>query len=125
MNPQPVNVGTPAAAVTVSEAVAGLPMTPWVVVTVLVVLVFSPVAVPVTFTEKLHEEFAARVAPDRVTKPVPAVAVMDPPPQLPIRPLGVEITRPAGRVSVKAKPVSAVEAFGFIMVKFKLVRKLS
>ena len=117
--PQPVKVGT--ATVTVSEAVAGLPVTPWAVVSVLVVLVFSPVVVPVTFTEKLHEEFAARVAPDRVTKPVPAVAVMDPPPQLPVRPLGVEITRSAGKVSVKPTPVSAVEAFGFIMVNFKLV----
>jgi len=121
MIPQPVNVGTAATAVTVSEAVAGLPVSPWAVVSVLVVLVFSPAVVPVTFTEKLHEEFAARVAPDRVTKGVPAVAVMDPPPQLPIRPLGVEITKPAGRVSVNAIPVSVVVVFGLLTVKLKEV----
>lgn len=121
MIPQPVNVGTAAAAVTVSEAVAELPMTPWAVLTVLVVLVISPVVVAVTFTEKLHEEFAARVAPDRVTKAVPAVAVMDPPSQLPVRPLGVETTRPEGKVSLNPIPVSVVVVFGLLTVKLKEV----
>jgi hypothetical protein len=45
-----------------------------------------------------------------VTLPVVlfCVAVMVPPPQLPVRPFGVDTTRPAGRVSVKPTPVRAV-----------------
>ena len=64
--------------------------------------------VPVTFTENVHEELAARLAPDRLITFVPWVAVMVPPPQLPVSPLGVEITSPAGSVSLKPTPVNVV-----------------
>jgi hypothetical protein len=85
-----------------------------------VVLFCVPAVVPVTFTEKLQEELAANVAPDRLTEPDPAVAVMVPPPQEPARPLGVATTSPAGRVSVKPTPVSDAE-LELAMVKPRLV----
>ena len=52
----------------------------------------------------MHELFAAIVAPDRLTTFVPCVLVIVPPPQLPVKSLGVEITKPAGNVSAKAIP---------------------
>lgn len=100
------------------------PDPPSVEVTALVVLFCSPAAVPVTFIENVHEEFAAIVPPVRLITFVPAVAVMVPPPQLPVRPLGVDITSPAGRVSVKAIPVRAI-ALLFVMVKLSEVDPFS
>ena len=89
-----------------AEAVPPVP--PSFEVTLPVVLFCSPAAVPVTFTENVHELFAASVAPDRLITFVPAVAVMVPLPQLPVSPLGVDITSPAGSVSVNPTPVRAV-----------------
>src|SRR5438067_478505 len=80
-----------------------------------------PVVVPVTLTENMHDPFAARVAPASVMRLLPATAVMVPPPQLPIRPLGVDMTRPAGSMSLKATPVKATVVFGLLMVKLKVV----
>jgi hypothetical protein len=94
-------------ATTLMLAEAVPPVPPSVEVTFPVVLFFCPAVVPVTFTEKVHELLAARVAPDRLMTPVPAVAVIVPPPQEPVSPLGVEITSPAGKVSLKPIPVSA------------------
>ncbi len=74
----------------------------------LVTLFFVPAVVPVTLTAKVHAPLPASVAPNRLTPFDPAVAVIVPPPQLPVSPLGVETTRPAGNVSVKATPVSDV-----------------
>jgi len=84
-------------------------------------LFFTPPVVPVTFTLKVQEVVLARVAPERLTLPEPAIAVMVPPPQEPVRPFGVETTRPAGRVSVNATPVSEVVVFGLSMVKLSEV----
>lgn len=61
------------------------------------------------------------VPPDKLITPVPAVAVIVPAPQEPVKPLGVEITKPAGSVSLKATPVSATVALGFVMVKLRVV----
>jgi len=47
--------------------------------------------------------------------------VIVPPPQLPLSPLGVEIIRPAGKVSLNPIPVSVVDVFGLLMVKLRLV----
>jgi hypothetical protein len=63
-----------------------------------------PAAIPVTFTANVHELLAARVAPVRLIVPVPCVPVMVPAPQVPARPLGVEIVSPDGSVSVKPTP---------------------
>jgi hypothetical protein len=71
---------------------------------------------PVTLTENAQDALAASVAPDKLAEPDPAVAVMVPPPHDPMRPLGVEIARPAGSASVNATPVSAVEELGLVMV---------
>ena len=67
-----------------------------------------PAAVPVTLIENVHEVLAERVAPDKLITLVPAVAVIVPPPQEPVHPLGVEMIRPAGSVSLNAMPLSAV-----------------
>jgi hypothetical protein len=94
-------------ATTLMLAVAVPPVPPSVDVTFPVVLVCSPAAVPVTFTEKVQDVLAASVAPERLMTFVPAVAVIVPPPQEPVRPFGVEMIRPAGSVSLKAMPLSA------------------
>jgi hypothetical protein len=91
-------------ATTLSDAEAVPPVPPCVDVTFPVVLFCCPAAVPVTFTEKVHEVLCASVARARLTTFVPCVDVIVPPPQLPVRPLGVEITNPAGSVSLKATP---------------------
>jgi hypothetical protein len=46
---------------------------------------------------------------------------MVPPPQLPVRPLGVETTKPAGSVSVKPMPLKDVVALPFWMMKLNEV----
>ena len=95
-------------ATTLMLAEAVPPVPPSVDVTFPVVLFCVPAAVPVTFTAKVHEVLAARLAPDKLITFVACVAVMVPPPQLPVRPFGVETTKPAGRVSLKPTPVSVV-----------------
>ncbi|HEY2234790.1 MAG TPA: hypothetical protein VGK01_15060, partial [Candidatus Angelobacter sp.] len=76
---------------------------------------------PVTFTENVQEALAASDAPDKLITFVPAVAVIVPPPQVPVRPLGVEMTRPAGKVSLNPTPVSVVVVLGLLMVKLSEV----
>jgi hypothetical protein len=97
------------------------PVPPFAEATAPVVLLSAPAAVPITFTVKLHEELAVKAAPDRVALLDPAVAVIVPPPQLPLKPLGVATTMPEGNVSVKPTPVSAVPALVFDTVKVNVV----
>ena len=111
-------------ATTLIEAEAVPPVPPSVDVTLPVVLFCVPAAIPVTFTEKVQEPLAAIVPPLRLITFVPAVAVIVPAPHVPVRPFGVETTRPAGSVSLKATPVSAV-VFGLVMVKLRLVEPFS
>jgi hypothetical protein len=110
---------------TFTLAVAVPPVPPSVEVTLPVVLVCRPAAVPVTLIENVQEPLAAIVPPDKLIAFVPAVAVIVPAPHVPVRPFGVEITRPAGSVSLKATPVSAVVVFGFVMVKLSEVEPFS
>jgi hypothetical protein len=100
-------------ATTLILAEAVPPVPPSADVTLPVVLFFVPPVVPVTFIENVQELLVARVAPDRVRALVPAVAVIVPLPQLPIRPFGVEITSPTGTVSVKATPLRLCVALLF------------
>jgi hypothetical protein len=109
------------AASTARFADAVPPAPPFAEVTAPVVLLSAPVVVPVTFTVKLHEELAPRIAPARITLAVPCVAVMVPPPQVPVSPLGVATTKPEGKVSVKPTPVSDVPVLGFDTVKVNVV----
>jgi hypothetical protein len=64
------------------------------------------------------------VPPERLMEDEPGVAVTVPPQSL-LRPLGVAITRPAGKLSVNAIPVSVKSGFGsllgLLMVKLNKV----
>ena len=101
--------------VTVMEAFDVLPV-PASVEVIVTELFFMPAVVPRTLTETVQEALPARVPADRLTLPDPATAVAVPPHVLLI-PLGVATTRPAGRLSVNARPVSARLVFGFVMLK--------
>ena len=114
--------GPPPTTTMLAEAV--LPLPPSFEVTALVVLFCVPAVVPVTLTLNVHEALAASVAPAKLTLPDPAVAVIVPPPQLPVSPFGVATARPAGNASVKPTPVN-VEALGLVMVKLSEVDPLS
>src|SRR5271155_1559113 len=106
-------------AVTVASEV--LPVPPLAEVT-WTLLFFTPPDTAVTLTEKVQEPLVARVAPARLTDEEPAAAVMVPAPQVPVKPLGVETTKPAGRLSVKATPVRATAlAAGLVIVKLSEV----
>ena len=76
-----------------------------------------PAVTAVTLTAKEQLLLVAIVPPVKVTVPEPAVAVIVPAPQVPARPFGVETTNPAGRVSVNATPVSAIDALALVIVK--------
>jgi hypothetical protein len=81
-----------------------------------VVLFFVPELVAVTFTVNVQDALAARVAPESEMLDDPATAVIAPPPHEPVRPFGVETTRPDGSVSETATPVSCAPEFGFAIV---------
>jgi hypothetical protein len=71
---------------------------------------------PTTFTEKLHDALGFRLAPDKLTLFVPSTAVIVPP-HVPVKPLGVASTSPAGKLSLKAIPFRVVALLGLLMVK--------
>jgi hypothetical protein len=78
-------------------------------------LFFTPAVVPVTLTETVQLALAASVPADKLTDPDPATAVAVPP-QLLVR-FGVDaITRPAGKLSVKAIPFNVTFVLGFWML---------
>jgi hypothetical protein len=93
-----------------------VPVPPSVEVMAPVVLLSVPALIPRTFTENVHEPEKTRVAPERLTLLEPAVAVIVPPPQLPVSPFGVATWRPAGRLSVKPIPDKDVVVFGLFTV---------
>ena len=90
-------------------------------VSVLVMLVCTPIEIPVTVTENVQEAPAASVAPDRLMLFDPAVAVIVPASHEPVRPLGVDTISPDGSASVNASPVSVVMLFGFVRVNVRVV----
>ena len=92
---------------TATVAVADKPMMPWVSVTLLVALFWAPAAVAVTLILNVQDAPGASVAPapPKLTEPDPAVAVIIPGGHDPLRPFGVDTTKPPGNVSVKARPV--------------------
>src|SRR6266852_5896296 len=111
-------------ATTVRLALEVFPVPPSVEVT-WTLLSFTPAVVPVTSTENVHDDPAAgdavSVPPDRLMLPLPAVAVIVPLPQEPVT-LGVAATtRPAGKLSVNATPLSALAVFGLVMVKLSVL----
>ena len=99
---------------TVSEALDVLPV-PASLDVMVTELFFTPVVVPCTLTETVHDALEARVPAARLTLDEPAAAVAVPA-QVLLR-LGVgATTNPAGRLSVNASPVSARLVFGLLMV---------
>ena len=108
----------PGGSATAKFAVAGSPVA-WKELRAPVELAFRPTVCPMTCTVKLHDVLAARLARLRLTLLVPGTAVMVPPGQDPLRPLGLATTTPAGSVSVKPTPVSGSAAFGLTMVKVR------
>jgi hypothetical protein len=97
---------------------AGSPLTKLDVIA-LVVLIKAPATVPTTFTVKVQEVPAGRVAPERPILPKPAVAVIVPPPQEPVRPLGVATDKPVGNESVKPTFDKSIVMFGFVIMKLR------
>ncbi len=101
------------------------PVPPSVELTFPVVLLLLPAVVPVTFTEKVHDEPAAgdavSVPPERLMLLLPAIAVIVPLPQEPVMLGGVATTTPAGRLSVKATPLRALAVLGLVMVKLSVL----
>lgn len=89
-----------------------------------VVLFCTPAATPVTFRLIVHEALAANEPPVRLIEPDPAAAVTVPL-QVVVSPFGVATCKPAGSVSLKAIPVSAIDAFGFEMLKVSEVEVFS
>jgi hypothetical protein len=108
-------------ATTMTLADAVPPVPPCVEVTLPVVLFCVPAAVPVTFTENVHELLAGNEPAEKLITLVPCVAVIVGAPQVCVNPFGVEMTRPAGNVSVKAIPVCVVVVLLFCSVKVRLV----
>jgi hypothetical protein len=92
-------------------------------VTVFVVLTLCPPVWPTTLIEKVQKLPPAIVPPERLTAEEleEAPAMMVPALQDPVKPLGVAIPSPAGRVSTKATPANAMVAFGFVIVKDSVV----
>lgn len=72
-----------------------------------------------TLTETVQFEAAEMTPPERETELEPATADVVPAQEL-VRPFGVATTRPEGKVSVKATPVSATGfAEGLVMVNVR------
>jgi len=95
---------------------------PVVEVTGEVVLSWTPISMAVTSTEKVQETPGARVAPDKLMLFVPPTATIAPPPQEPVRLLGVDTMSPLGNMSLKAMPASGIGfAAGLPTVKLRLV----
>src|SRR5438874_953165 len=82
-----------------------------------VVLVFNPIVVAFRFTIRVQVVSIASVPFARVIEPEPGTAVTVPPQSL-LTPLGLATTRPAGRLSVNATPVSGMGfTVGLVMLK--------
>src|SRR5262245_19451473 len=95
------------------------------VVVSVALLFFVPAVVPVTSTLKVQLLLVESVAPERLMAPLLGVAVIVPPPQLPIR-FEVDATvNPAGSVSVKPTPFKLDVALLLVMVKVRPVVPLS
>jgi hypothetical protein len=73
-----------------------------------------------TLALNVQDPLAASAAPERLMLVSAGLAVIRPPPQLPVRPLGVATANPDGSTSVKLIPLNEL-AFGFAMVKLRLV----
>src|SRR6185369_9763615 len=97
---------------TVRLAEAVLPLPASVEVIVVVTLFCVPATVTLTLIENVQEVFAERLVPDRLKLFAPAFAVIVPPPQLPVKPFGLDISCPVGKPSVKPIPLKEMLELG-------------
>lgn len=107
-------------AITVSVSLAVLPVPPLVEETAPEVLFFVPAVVAVTLTLKVQEPPPIIEPPVRETEVAAATGVKVPP-QVLVAPGVAATSVPAGKVSEKATPVSAIRVLGLLMVKVKVV----
>ena len=110
-------------ATTLMLAEAVPPVPPSVEVMAALTLFCVPAAVPVTLIEKVQNPLAAMLDPDKLITFVPWVAVIVPVQPLGVftNPFGVEITRPAGKVSLNPIPDNGTVLLLLLIVKVKLV----
>ena len=118
--PAPNALASTGGATTVTAALAVFPV-PASFEVLVTELFFTPAVAPVTSKVIAHtvitqEEVTASVPPARLTDEAPAAAVMVPV-QVVITFGGVATSRPAGRLSVNAKPVSARLELGLAIAK--------
>jgi hypothetical protein len=103
---------------------AAIVLVPASVVVDCTLLFFTPAVVPCTLTTTVHEPLDASDPPDKLTLPEADTAVTTPPHEF-VMPFGVATTRPAGNVSVNARPLSAKFEFGLVFVNVSDVVPLS
>jgi len=114
----PNDLTTDGGATTAVEALAVLPVPPFVDETLPVMLFLFPAVVPVTVTPNVQLPLAAIEPPVSEMTPVAAV-VVNVPPHCAVEESAT--VKPAGKVSENATPVSAVVVFGFVIVKLNVV----
>lgn len=83
-------------------------------------LFFTPAVVPVTDTDTVQGGPGARLPPDKLTLLPPSAAVAEPR-QVALKLPGVATTRPAGKLSVNAIPVTVRLALVLLIVNVRLV----
>lgn len=90
-----------------------------------VTFVSGPVVLAVTLTLSVQELLASIEAPVKFMPEPSATAVMAPPPQDPVNPVGFETDKPAGKTSAKETPVKATLMFGFLIVNVSVALPLA
>src|SRR5216683_7580117 len=97
-----------------------VPVPPLLELTAPVVLFFTPAVVPVTSTLIVQLLLDARLPPLKLRVVSPAEGLNVPP--QPLLEFGVlATTKPAGRLSVNARPFSITLLFGFVIVKLNVL----
>src|SRR6476661_8649069 len=99
-------------------AVAVFPVPPSFEVTGSVVLIWVPVAIARTSTEKVQLLPARIVPPTRLM--LLTAGVITPGSQVPTRLSGLAIIRPAGKLSLRLTPVRSVAPLGLVIVKVRV-----
>src|SRR5215469_10901611 len=99
---------------TVRLADAMFPLPPSMELTA-VKLFFTPSVTAMTSRLSVQDAPTTRVAPVSITPVEPGAAVVAPKHD-PVKPLGLAIIKPTGRLSTKPTPVKATATFGFVMV---------
>src|SRR5438132_11480664 len=81
---------------------------------------FNAAPFEATFTLNVQEAPPTSAAPARVMTPLPALAVIVPPKQEPVKLFGVATTKPVGSVSTNPSP-GETDVFGLLRVNVRAV----